>query len=302
MIERCYYLVATTHRTGSNLLTQHLRETRIAGLPLEHFSPAHIPKIVARHGFTSPEVSLTAYIDDLKNKFSTANGVFGTKIMWPHLAAMIEQWKKDPQWETPVTDNPWEMLMHFFPKAQMVWLRRDDKLRQAISMARAKQTEIYSSVQLETGSRTVQKEPEYDFELIYDNRRRLTRSDDAWGKLFEDAGITPFVLHYEEMCKDPRGAVSRLIKEMGFPGTPQTVEMTFPNSRISDAINDQWYEKFLSEEVVQTARLEKLRAEQRFYKYYQSKWLYNNRSFSGKFKNTLNHFLGKEPPGWKKPV
>src|ERR1044071_8011215 len=76
---RCY-VVCTIPRSGSNLLTDGLRDTRRAGMPKQFF----LPKSEARYGAElalDPATNYAAYVRGIVNTKTTRNEVFGFKLM-----------------------------------------------------------------------------------------------------------------------------------------------------------------------------------------------------------------------------
>lgn len=256
-MKRRFYLICTTHRTGSTLLAENFRRTNVAGDPREFLSPAKVPKIVAS-GCTDPEISCTKYIEDLKRISSTPNGVFGGKLMWRHLKLLRLYLQKDPFWKRRINpENPWEPIKFFFPKASAIWLRRNDKLRQAISLVRAKQTKIFELTGADADGAT-SATPQYDFNQIYDNLQTLTVRDEAWGALFKKVGVKPIMLEYEDLCRNPKQIASDLIRQMGIRDEQMWLEEKAPLRKQADNLNEEWYERYRAEEPT----LAPLRAEQ----------------------------------------
>src|SRR2546430_10470503 len=76
---RCY-VVCTIPRSGSNLLTDGLRATHRAGMPKQFF----LSKFETRYGLElglDPLADYAAYVRGIINTKTTANEVFGFKLM-----------------------------------------------------------------------------------------------------------------------------------------------------------------------------------------------------------------------------
>jgi LPS sulfotransferase NodH len=76
---RCY-VVCTIPRSGSNLLTDGLRDTRRAGVPKQFFLPKAEPRYTAEVGI-DPTADYATYVRAIVNTKITRNEVFGFKLM-----------------------------------------------------------------------------------------------------------------------------------------------------------------------------------------------------------------------------
>ena len=231
MIERPNktYLVCATHRSGSNLLCQALWHTDLAGRPQEFFSPTHAAKIAVDHELgVDPDVDYTGYLNALMAMRATPNGVFGGKIMWPHLETFHEQIGGS--------------LADVFPNLSYIWVRRDDKLLQAISHWKAKQTKVYNSLQENSVSA---EELKFDYEEIRKIVKRFTEQDEAWGTFFEQNGIEPFEVHYEGFASDYGATTRKMVEFLGvnIPAEFRVKPLTY--KKLADEINEAWQKQYL---------------------------------------------------------
>jgi LPS sulfotransferase NodH len=74
------YLIASSQRSGSYLLSYLLRETGQLGFPLEYLHPEHAPMWRQRFGVSS----MNEVILNLFERRTSPNGWFGIKAHWPH--------------------------------------------------------------------------------------------------------------------------------------------------------------------------------------------------------------------------
>lgn len=81
-----------------------------------------------------------AFLRAVRDRPVTPNGVWASKMMWNYLADAVARLRAWPQLGlAPGTPEPDE-LAAAFPGLRYVWLRREDKVRQAISWWRADMT------------------------------------------------------------------------------------------------------------------------------------------------------------------
>ena len=235
---RLAYLVCATHRSGSNLLCQMLWHTGLAGYPQEAFSPTRRGPIAAEHGLRAdPEQDFAAYIHELMGLRQTPNGVFAAKMMWKHLPLFCQAFGGDPA-------KPWLTLQAELPRLRCLWVRRRGVVRQAISLVKAKQSNIYNTLQLQEGKKPETANLRYDFAAIDKEVKRFQREDAAWEGFFRDSGITPATVVYEEFVKDFDSHIRRVLAHLEVELPPDFQTPTTNYTRQSDATNDEWAERY----------------------------------------------------------
>ena len=259
------YIVCSTQRSGSTFLCQLLASTGVAGIPQEYFearaetgAPPHpgyflagLPRTGAGIRDDPRPTDAPVYSDlrsvdgwraHLERTFqvgTTDNGVFAAKLMWNQLPDLEQHAAALPEY-ADVTGA--DLLERLFGHPRYVWMRRRDKVRQAISMWRALQTRTW---RLEhptangDGPRLA-----YSFGGIEHLRRRLSADDQAWGRYFLNSPIEPLELFYEDdVSPDPAGAVARVLAHIG-------VEVPAdwnPGARMlqqSDGLNEAWHSAY----------------------------------------------------------
>jgi trehalose 2-sulfotransferase len=255
------YLVCSTQRSGSTFLCSLLASTGVAGDPLEFFEATAETRLPPHPGFflaglpvtgvgirddrlstEAPEYSDLRSVDGwrahLERTFrlgTTRNGVFATKLMWNQLPEM--QWHAAALPELAGLEGA-ELLGALFGQPSYVWVRRRDKVRQAISLWRALQTRTWRREQTSDGDDA--QRLQYSFEAIEHLRRRLDADDQAWGRFFLATGNQPLELHYEDdVAPDPRAAVALVHTHVGID-VPAMWEPTTSLLRQSDDLNDVW--------------------------------------------------------------
>lgn len=261
MVGRRSYLVCSTQRSGSTYLCQLLASTGVAGCPEEFFEaraetglPPHPGYFLAGLRRTGAGIrddlrptdgpaysnlrtvhDWEAHLDRTFRLGTTENGVFGAKLMWNQLPD-IEQHAAAVPGFAGLTGV--DLLDRLFDGPRYVWMRRRDRVRQAISLWRALQTRTW---RLEHPQANGSK-PElfYSFEGIEHLRRRLGADDDAWGRFFQQHGIQHLELVYEDDVEhDPAGAVAQVLEFTGI-AVPDRWAATPRMIRQSDGLNDDW--------------------------------------------------------------
>ena len=140
-----------------------------------------------------------------------------------------------------------ELLTGMFPNVRYLWIRRDDKLRQAISMWKAKQNKVYNSLQLE-GKKQPTNAPLYNFQEIHDIKQRFEDEDAAWGNFFAGNNIIPIEIHYEDFAENHEERTLDILKELGIDVGEGFAVKPLTYRQLADATNEQWRERYLRED------------------------------------------------------
>jgi LPS sulfotransferase NodH len=74
------YVICSVQRTGSWLLAHTLADTGYAGRPSDYFGDAEWEPNTREWGL--PAGDMAAYVRAVREKATTPNGVFGSKLMW----------------------------------------------------------------------------------------------------------------------------------------------------------------------------------------------------------------------------
>src|SRR5437870_9263516 len=109
---RCY-VVCTIPRSGSNLLTDGLRDTRRAGMPKQFFLPKAESGYAAEFG-VDPAADYAAYVRAIVNTKTTRNEVFGFKLMSWYLDNFLARLRDADEFANSAASDL-ELLRNAFP-------------------------------------------------------------------------------------------------------------------------------------------------------------------------------------------
>jgi trehalose 2-sulfotransferase len=267
---RCY-LVCATPRSGSTLLCEALASTGVAGRPDEYFEQLKetgLPRRPREYfwGLRSTEVlrllppdsqldrelrrSPEWSRDDYGRHFAAAlrrgttpNGVFGAKLMWSYFGDFMELMRGIPRF-AGMGDG--SLLAAAFPGLRYVFVSRNDKVRQTVSLWRALQTLVW---RLERGAPSDEPMPEYrlvySFDAIDHLLDQLRRNEDAWRGFFLRTGQRPLSLLYEDVAGDLEGSVRRVLDDLGVELPDGRVVDRQPVRRQSDELSESWVQTYL---------------------------------------------------------
>jgi LPS sulfotransferase NodH len=243
-------VLASSQRTGSTLLGTALRRTGCAGVPLEYFTEGAIgaaadllgaPRLPLRsrarrqvqrarlrHDWAATwdvePGTVGPYLDHLVRCRTTPNGVFALKVHWNHYAAMMQAGLPIEAFPQPVS-----------------WVRvvRRDRLAQAVSLARARQSGQWSAAQVVRRRRPY--EPFFDETAITAALADVDAWNAGWQSYFSVAGITPIRVVYEDLVADYPGEMGRLFDALDLD---VVVEPNPPMRRQADEISASWIERY----------------------------------------------------------
>jgi LPS sulfotransferase NodH len=226
------YLVCATPRSGTNLLCGLLRRTGVAGWPEEYFEYGLEFCRVRRWGASGP----VEYVHGAIREGTGANGVFGAKVHWLHLPNLLAKLEAvQGRWD--VEDRV--LLEGTFPGLRFVWLRREDVVAQAVSFAKAMQTDQWTVLDTRRPGRV----PRFDFAQIHRFVGEIEAQNAAWRRWFRTNGITPFAVRYEDLVADME-AVTRSV--LGFLGValPDDTPIKPQHERQADTVNAEWAARY----------------------------------------------------------
>ena len=237
---RCY-VVCTIPRSGSNLLTDGLRDTRRAGVPKQFFLPKAETRYAAELGIDAI-ADYAAYVRAIVNTKITRNEVFGFKLMSWYLEDFLARLRKAHAFGNSTTSDL-ELLCSAFPRLRFIRIVRRHKLRQALSTARALQTGLWKVQE----GKNVLREPEFDPDLIEQSLHEAERQDKLWDDFFRRIGIKPFEVQYEKLCQNYESTIRAVLDFMKIK-LPAGVQVGPPvTTRQADEISRIWEERFLAE-------------------------------------------------------
>lgn len=233
---RCYAVCAIP-RSGSNLLTDGLYTTQHAGRPKQFFLHTFEARYGAKHGL-DPEANYAAYLRGIVNKEVTSNGVFGFKLMSWYLERFLGRLRTTEEFGAATTSDV-ELLQNAFPHLRFVRIVRRNKLRQAISKARAAQTGVWKI----TAGRTNGRDAQFNRELIAQCLRDGEHQEVIWDRFFARAAVDAYTVYYEELCENYEETLRRVLDFLSIP--PRHVTIGSPRTiRQADAISDDWERRY----------------------------------------------------------
>jgi LPS sulfotransferase NodH len=221
------YLICATARSGSNLLCELLSSLGFAGTPEEHlWDPPD----------GTPQEPLSRQWPRVLEAGTGTNGVFGLKLLWYQMQRL--------ETELPVVlsmpvQTLAEALADSLENPRYIRLSRMDRLRQAISFARALQTGRWRSTD------TVRGEEAYDRDAIEHGLGFIEQEERSWDQFFHRQRIDAYRLTYEDIAAGPPAAVTAILRYLDYDG-PEPVDLPPPrHRRQADDVTEAWLRRYL---------------------------------------------------------
>jgi trehalose 2-sulfotransferase len=250
------YLVCATPRSGSTLLCEMLRDTGLAGRPLEHFEVLRHSSLPRQPHEYFGEVDLDG-LDELLPEPRPGvpsqeppdawrarilsdgrgeNGVWGGKLMWGHVDDLVTRARQLPG----LADADLEQVLRaLLDRPQLILVTRRDKVAQAVSLWRAVQTQSWRADDAEKHD-----DPVYEFAAIDHLVSQLESDERSWKEWFAQNDQQPFVVTYEQLEAAPAETVSTVLHALGLPDTGVSVPRL---SRQRDELSEAWAERYRRE-------------------------------------------------------
>jgi LPS sulfotransferase NodH len=214
------YMVCAVPRSGSSLLCDLLAGTELAGAPTEYFDSNQMAAFAREWGAEGTD----RYLQALLSRKTSPNGVFGLKALIHQLDDVLGERDLDA----------------VFPDLRLVYVRRRDHVRQAVSWVRATQTGQWASDLPVLRTRPLR----FDAAEIETLMRRIEREEQRWEELFERRGTRPLRFEYEQLAADPGPAVHEVLELIGVEPDP-AFELPAPTIvRQADDLNEEWVRRY----------------------------------------------------------
>jgi len=215
------YLICSAPRSGSHLLSYLLTDTRLAGTPQEYFNPWFMGD--AKNEFPEKLFYDQGHVAGLIEKYTSPNGVFGMKAQFDQVADFVGLGRLDSLFPT---------------RLEYLFIQRRDKLAQAVSLARAEQTNQWM------GDQPAQREPQYNYFQIWSCLREINLQQKGWETYFMEKGLSPFRVVYEDLAADPEPVIRAALEflQIDLPADFQMPRPRIPKQ--ADALSADWAARF----------------------------------------------------------
>ena len=216
------YAILSSPRSGSTLLGRALYETRLAGDPQEYFNPPLL--VLERERTGDASLSLNAFLRAMQQRRTSPNGVFGMKMHYSQLLGVFR------------ARAPNANVVAYLKKFdRLIWMRRRDRIRQAISQAVGLRTNVWSS----EDSR-FERDPQvrvHPYECIR-ALNAVCHEDAGWEQLVRKAKLDVLEVWYEDLVGDYERQLRAVLRHIGIERDITTIP-TQPLERQSGPLNER---------------------------------------------------------------
>mgnify|MGYP006443391897 CR=1 FL=1 len=244
------YVICTSPRSGSTLLCRLLAATGTAGQPDSHF---HTPTRAAwrkTYGlsdavFASDQDQLGAIFAAARARGTGETGVFGLRLQ----RGSFEFFMAQLALLCPQHGSDAARIKAVFGQTLFIHLTRTDKLGQAISCVKARQTGLWhqASDGTEVERTGPPQDPRFDRSAIATELGEFTAFDAAWTTWFSDQKLQPLRITYEDLSRDPAAQLARVLAALG--QDPAAAQASAPPLRkLAGATNRDWAARFRADD------------------------------------------------------
>ncbi len=255
-MERPYdsYIICTNPRSGSTLLCGLLAQTGLAGKP-DSFFRGPSRQWWADHLRVREAVDLddrafcASFLSAAQVQGRGEGRLFGCRLMHeslPDLMAMASCLH-------PHLKDDGARMAAVFGHTAFVHLIRQDKVAQAISYVRAKQTGTWH---VAPDGRAVEQKgepapPRYDFDRIHAQVQEFERHEAAWASWFSQVGMPLFTVRYSDLAADPNSELRRVLGHLGL--LVSAADRAIPDVRkLADGLNEEWAARYRGDRNIHT--------------------------------------------------
>ncbi len=231
---RCYALCAVA-RSGSNLLTDGLHATRRAGRPNQFFCDLFEGTYAEKYGL-DPRSDYASYVRGVIAATKTSNEVFGFKLMGWYLQSFTAKLRGTGAFGS---GSDLHVMQKAFPRLRLIRIHRRNKLRQAISKARAYQTGQWKVRENETWA----NDPQFDAKLIARCLRENKGEEEIWDRFFEQTGAEGLMIDYEDLAENYEETIKAVLDFLKIR-LPRKMRIAPETVKQSDTISVEWEKRY----------------------------------------------------------
>lgn len=222
-------VICSIPRSGSNLLSYALEDTGLAGRPREYFGARNETGYAEEWGLPR-RYSLRSYLKKLAANSTTPNGVWGAHIHLFDFLDVIERARE----EFGKTLSERELLEACFPNPRYIYIRRADRVRQAISWMRAGNSGQWLRLRDEPVSDRMAR---VDINLDDVDRwiQVFSEQESKWQEFFARNNLTAHEVVYEDLVSDYQATV---VGTLDYLGLMPRAGMQLPPPRLEKQSDD----------------------------------------------------------------
>ncbi len=230
-------IVCGTPRSGSYYLLDLMHRY---GLPMgdEWLTPFHQGSRKWQYGQKSslPYIEYLRMISDRERR----SGLFVLKL----LAPQFPEFKRELMaMEAPSETTLSKRIESIFPNPRYIYLTREDKIAQAVSHVKARQTRHW--VKRAKNDAADEARPVYSYLAVAKQLADRERNEERWEEFFREERLDVFRIVFDSLLKDPESHMRSLFSWLGIEPLEPVAEKGKPHFRkMADSLNDDWITRF----------------------------------------------------------
>jgi trehalose 2-sulfotransferase len=254
------YLICSTPRSGSTMLAFGLGSTKIAGNPNEYLDANVVFNWAQQYNLSIR--SYADYLQQLMRVTCTENGIFGAKTMWHSIQDTLAVYARTMPDLAPLPLHHQVNALLNYPK--YLFITRNDKLRQAISLVKATQTNIWIHWNGSSGQNAAPAaEPMYNAAAIEEQLNTVIWVEKVWESFFSLAGIQPYRVVYEDLVERYEAIILDILQYLNIDLPPGFRVPAPVTAQQADRVSDEWVERFMNEPKSKRAFVDAMRVHER---------------------------------------
>lgn len=219
---RSKYIIAMTPRSGSSFLCDVLKKTKVFGNPDERFNQGFLPRILTK----IPGPDADTYARNMFRHARSRNGIAGVKTSWFQYDNFIKAMAEPDA----------------LAKTRFIYLYRRDLPQQAVSLYLATESNVFHTNTSHTDEELGKLQRlAYDYDKIDHWHEHILRQERGWKNYFDQQGINPLAISYEDIVDDLACVLRRFARHVGVQ--PKHANLPAEQSifkKIGDTRNLEW--------------------------------------------------------------
>jgi LPS sulfotransferase NodH len=202
-------VICSLPRSGSNLLAYALEDTGLAGRAREYFGARNETGYAEEWGLPR-RYSLRSFLQKLAADSITPNGVLAVKI---HLFDLLDVFERARE-ELGETLSERELLEACFPNPRCIFIRRADRVRQAISWLRAADSGQWLRLRGEPASDRMAR-LDINLDEVDEWIQVFSEQETKWREFFARNNLTAHEVVYEDLVRNYQATVLGALDYLG---------------------------------------------------------------------------------------
>ena len=224
------YLLASVPRAGSTHFSHLLWATGCLGASLEYLN--FLP--LGPYGFAANSPSLQEQLwHSVLRRRCSPNGVFGLK-------AFPQQFYELQHKNPPLLEDVLKVMLPRDRPRRIVYLRRRDRLAQAVSYARAGLSGVWRREQESETAAPI----DYSQEALESAANGIAALEEVWARMFGDLRIETLSLWHEDVLADPSAAARQVADYLGVSIDPAAAVQVPTIRKQSEGDAPVWIERY----------------------------------------------------------